>query len=176
MCGICGVLCFNRKVDEATLKTMVHSMHHRGPDNESGKIYTHGDGSCALGHARLSIIDLSPNANQPMEFGNLSIVFNGEIYNFKQLKTILEEKGHRFLLNSDTEVILHAFNEWGTDCVDKFIGMFSFAIYDGEKQMLHLFRDRAGVKPLYYYLKDDILIFASELKAIVKSPYFQKRI
>lgn len=176
MCGICGVLCFNRKVDEATLKTMVHSMHHRGPDNESGKIYTHGDVSCALGHARLSIIDLSPNANQPMEFGNLSIVFNGEIYNFKQLKTILEEKGHRFLLNSDTEVILHAFNEWGTDCVDKFIGMFSFAIYDGEKQMLHLFRDRAGVKPLYYYLKDDILIFASELKAIVKSPYFQKRI
>lgn len=176
MCGICGVLCFNRKVDETSLKTMVHSMHHRGPDNESGKIYTHGDVSCALGHARLSIIDLSPNANQPMELGNLSIVFNGEIYNFKQLKTILEEKGHQFLLNSDTEVILHAFNEWGTDCVDRFIGMFSFAIYDGEKQMLYLFRDRAGVKPLYYYLKDDMLIFASELKAIVKSPYFQKKI
>lgn len=170
MCGICGYI--DEKLSLETTTEMVAMMKHRGPDHQEARNYPRND--CSLGHARLSIIDLSDAANQPMEYAGLAIVFNGEVYNFKDIRHELEKCGHHFLLDSDTEVILHAYKEWGDKCVDKFVGMFAFAILDTASNELTLFRDRAGVKPLYYYVKDGVFLFASELKAFYKYPAFVK--
>ncbi|MFC1678022.1 asparagine synthase (glutamine-hydrolyzing) [Planctomycetota bacterium] len=170
MCGIAGIFNYeNRgKVEEEVLATMRDSMFHRGPDGAG--MWISPDRSVGLGHRRLSIVDLSESANQPMcnEDGRIWIVFNGEIYNHIEIRAELESQGHRFSTDhSDTEVIIHAYEQWGKDCVHKFRGMFAFAIWDDIKKELLLFRDRIGIKPLYYTFRKGQFIFASEIKAIL---------
>jgi len=171
MCGIAGFVDFRETTSEDTLRKMTTAMAHRGPDDAGIFMYNHTVG---LGHRRLSIIDISSGGHQPMHFQHLSIVFNGEIYNYKEVRKSLEAEGYTFDTNSDTGVILRAFHRWGTNAVHRFIGMFSFAIIDANEQKLYLFRDRAGVKPLYYYQHGDLLLFASELKAFHQHPQFIK--
>jgi len=166
MCGIVGILnmCGGFEVSRETLDRMNESQHHRGPD-EGGLFVDNGIG---LGHRRLSIIDLS-TGQQPLynEDRTVVIVFNGEIYNYRQLIPELQALGHRFSTKSDTEVVVHAWESWGEKCVERFRGMFAFALWDANKQTLFLARDRLGVKPLFYsYLPDGTFIFGSELKAL----------
>ena len=164
MCGICG---FNWK-DESLVVRMNDQMAHRGPD-QSG---TFCDNHVSLGHRRLSIIDLSADGRQPMtnEDGAIQLVFNGEIYNFQSLREELKAKGHVFTSRADTEVIIHAYEEYGLDAVTRLRGMFAFALWDSRRQRLWLVRDRIGIKPLYYSRRGDKLIFASEIKAILQDP------
>jgi asparagine synthase (glutamine-hydrolysing) len=162
MCGIAG---FNWK-DPTIVRQMADAMKHRGPD-DSG-LYC--DDAISLGHTRLSILDLSQKGHQPMHLGNLVIVYNGEIYNFKEIRNELEPLGYKFTSGTDTEVILAAYHRWGTNCVERFNGMWAFCIYDKDKQILLLSRDRFGIKPLYYYFDGRRFIFASELKAVKKHP------
>jgi asparagine synthase (glutamine-hydrolysing) len=160
MCGIAG---FNWK-DQSVIEAMTEAMKHRGPDDRG----SYSDDSISLGHTRLSILDLSPKGHQPMRFGNLVIVYNGEIYNFQEIRAELEQFGYKFLSDCDTEVILAAYHRWGEKCVERFNGMWAFCIYDKDKQTLFLSRDRFGIKPVYYYFDGSRFIFASELKAIKK--------
>lgn len=170
MCGICGVI-GNQPSKEIGLQ-MVQTMIHRGPDNQSVQVYA--DNHCVLGHARLSIIDLSETANQPMESGKYAIVFNGEVYNYKEIRAELSRLGHEFERQSDTEVVLHAYQQWGVHCLDRFIGMFAFAILDRKENKIFLARDRAGVKPLYYYQNGQTFMFASETKAFFPHPDYTR--
>ncbi|MFH0894548.1 MAG: asparagine synthetase B, partial [Bacteroidota bacterium] len=150
MCGICGIINFNgRVVEEKTLRSMMKVMKHRGPDDEG----TFVKENIGLGFVRLSIIDLSEKGHQPMtdESGRYVIVFNGEIYNYIELRQILVSKGYNFKSGSDTEVLLYSYMEWGKACLDKLNGMFAFAVYDKNSKILLLVRDRFGVKPVYYY-------------------------
>ncbi|MDP3770838.1 MAG: asparagine synthetase B, partial [bacterium] len=166
MCGIVGKLTFDqRPVTVAEVNRMVDAIAHRGPDDRG--VYV--DGPVGLGHARLSIIDLSPAGHQPMsdERGEAWITFNGEIYNFLELRQEFERDGIHFRSRSDTEVILAAYRKYGVDCVRRFRGMFAFAIWDASQRRLILARDRVGKKPLKFFLDDHQLIFASELKAIL---------
>jgi asparagine synthase (glutamine-hydrolysing) len=162
MCGING---FTWK-DASLIEKMNGALKHRGPDDQS----TYIDENISLGHRRLSIIDLSQAGRQPMENedGSIWIVFNGEVYNFGEIRSELAEKGHKFRSNTDTEVIIHAYEEWGCDSVERFNGMWAFALYDKAKNLLFLSRDRFGVKPLYYYYDDNGLIFSSEIKGILQ--------
>ncbi len=176
MCGICGFIDYKNFSDISILNKMVTSLHHRGPNDKGSIIYSLGQTNIGLGHTRLSILDLSMAGHQPMIFNHLTIVFNGEIYNFKEIKIELIKKGHKFISETDTEVILHSYLEWGNLCASKFIGMFVFVIYDRNTNKISLFRDRAGVKPLFYYWKDDLFMFASELKVLHEHPNFQKKI
>jgi asparagine synthase (glutamine-hydrolysing) len=176
MCGISGFIDFTKKTDIATLKNMSRTLVHRGPDGEGYGMYETPSASIGLAHRRLSIIDLSEGGHQPQQFEDLYITFNGEIYNYLEIKAALELKGHTFNSGSDTEVILHAYYEWGSAALQKFIGMFAFVIYDQRKQCLFACRDRAGVKPLFYYKTDHIFLFASELKALLQHPEFEKSI
>jgi asparagine synthase (glutamine-hydrolysing) len=176
MCGISGYIDFKNKLNENSLLNMVKSLKHRGPDDIGHDLTQLDFCTIGLAHARLSIIDLSPGGHQPMLFNHLKIVFNGEIYNFKEIRKDLEELGHCFKSSSDTEVILHAFQEWGKECVNRFIGMFAICIFDKIKNTVIFIRDRAGVKPLYYYWKEDLFLFASELKAFFTIPEFKKEI
>ncbi len=176
MCGHCGYIDFKRKSNTNILNTMIQTLNHRGPDNISVEQYSNKNAEVGLAHARLSIIDLSDRANQPMRFRQLTIVFNGEIYNFQEIKEELTQLGHHFEQESDTEMILHAYEQWGKDCLHKFIGMFSIVIHDKKNEEVIFVRDRVGAKPMHYYYKDDLFLFASEIKAIVKHPSFKKRI
>lgn len=176
MCGITGFIDFHSNSSESVLQNMLATMHHRGPDG-NGVFYEQNDNFClGLGHSRLSIIDLSSHANQPLYYKDWVIVFNGEIYNFREIKQELEILGHTFTTQSDTEVMLHAWEEWGQEAVHKFIGMFVFVIYHRLEHTLHIYRDRAGVKPLYYYWQDGLFLFASELKAFHPHPQFRKEL
>ncbi len=169
MCGIAGIVNLNRSpVRKDILESMVDVQRHRGPD-DSGM---HISGSVALGHARLSIIDLSKDASQPMsnQDSTLFIVHNGEIYNYLELREELTALGYDFKSKSDTEVILHAYEEWGEGCLNRFNGMWAFAILDTRKALLFCSRDRFGVKPFYYYLDSDLFVFSSEIKAILRHP------
>lgn len=176
MCGISGFIDFNKKTNISTLEKMNRTLAHRGPDGEGYKIYNTENAITGLGHRRLSIIDLSEGGSQPQKFENLHIVFNGEVYNYKEIKAELESKGHSFNSHSDTEVVLHAYKEWGSEALKKFIGMFAFVIYDDAAQTLFACRDRAGVKPLFYYYANGLFLFASELKALMQHPEFIKEI
>lgn len=176
MCGITGFIDSYKRTSKTILDEMTATLNHRGPDDSGTALYLDDYALVGFGHTRLSIIDLSPAGHQPMEYQNLSIIFNGEIYNYLEIKEELIDRGHRFQSTSDTEMILHAFKEWGTDCVERFIGMFAFVIYDRELRKVYVFRDRAGVKPFYYYQKEGLFMFGSELKAIMKHPSFEKRI
>jgi asparagine synthase (glutamine-hydrolysing) len=173
MCGIVGALSFKNssfRISESYLVRMRDTMAHRGPDGAGA--FISGDGRVGLGHRRLSIIDLSNNASQPManEDGTLQVVFNGEIYNHADIRTELEGLGgHRWKTDhSDTEVILHAFEQWGIDCVEKFRGMFAIALWDAKRRELWLIRDRMGVKPIYYSIHHGRITFASEIKALLE--------
>src|SRR5881396_933809 len=164
MCGICGVVYRNR-VGELDLRPMIDAQRHRGPD-DSGEWF---DDCCRLGHSRLSIIDLSEAGRQPLsnEDGSIWITYNGEIYNFQQLRKELEDFGYRFRTRTDTEVIVHAYERWGLDCLERLRGMFAFAIWDAPKKRLLLARDRTGKKPLFYTQQDNRFLFASELQALL---------
>lgn len=174
MCGICGFIDFNSKSDIDVLNRMVLTLHHRGPDDKGSEVFNHNRFNVGLGHTRLSILDISPAGHQPMHFEHLSVIFNGEIYNFNEIKNDLIKVGHQFKSESDTEVILHAFIEWGNSCVTKFIGMFVIVIFNKLTLEITIVRDRAGVKPLFYYWKDGLFLFASELKAFHQHPHFKK--
>src|SRR3989344_8762783 len=168
MCGITGIYSFKggNGIDQSLLRSMTKVLSYRGPDSEG--YYT--DSYVGLGHRRLSIIDLSEKGKQPMcnENGDIWIVFNGEIYNFMDLREDLEKRGHKFRSNTDTEVMIHAYEEYGEKCVNFFRGMFTFAIWDNrdkESKRLFIARDRVGKKPLFYYYDKNKFVFASELKS-----------
>lgn len=168
MCGITGILdTSGSKISKKILQKMNDTIVHRGPDGEGFYI----DGPLGFGHRRLAIIDLTDKGRQPMESfdGRYVITYNGEIYNYKELRSELEGIGYIFKSNSDTEVLLTAFCEWGIKSLLKLNGMFAFAIWDKHKKELKLVRDRYGIKPLYFFKKDSLLIFASEIKAILNS-------
>jgi asparagine synthase (glutamine-hydrolysing) len=179
MCGIVGILSFkdsDYQISANLLASMRDTMGHRGPDGKG--IWVSKDKKIGLAHRRLSIIDLSSAAHQPMcnEDGKLWISFNGEIYNHAEIRNELEKLGgHRWKTShSDTEVILHAYEQWGIDCLDKFRGMFAFSLWDGKERQLWLVRDRIGIKPLYYSIHHGRITFASEIKALLEDPE-QKR-
>ncbi|AEA42740.1 asparagine synthase (glutamine-hydrolyzing) [Fluviicola taffensis] len=176
MCGIAGFIDFQGASSEQDLEDMTHALEHRGPDGFGTFIQVGSNYKIGLGHRRLSILELSELGKQPMTWNQLTIVFNGEIYNFKEIKSDLEKLGHSFLAESDTEMILHAYSEWGEKCLDRFIGMFSFVVYDSKSEEIFIARDRAGVKPLFIYQKNGLFLFASELKAFHKHPQFEKKI
>jgi asparagine synthase (glutamine-hydrolysing) len=171
MCGISGLFYYsNEKIQPELIACINDTVKHRGPDFGKVELYE----NVALGHRRLSIIDLSTDANQPMSTsdGRYTIVFNGEIYNFKEIRLALEKGGVSFSSHSDTEVILHAFEAYGCDCFSMFNGMFALAIYDHTNGTLLLARDQFGIKPLYFSNSADVFIFGSEIKAILKHPSF----
>ena len=175
MCGICGYIHLDKskRPSGEILKSMMSTLSRRGPDDEGSFIKN----NVAFGHRRLSIIDLA-TGRQPIsnEDGSVVIIYNGEIYNFPELKKELEKKGHLFKTHSDTEVIVHAYEEYGEDCLKYFNGMFSLAIWDTKKELLFLARDRFGKKPLYYAVFDNQFIFGSELKALLKHPSVKREI
>ncbi len=168
MCGICGAFSFSgASVDRSLIDKMTQVIQHRGPDGSGSFV----SGRIGLGHRRLSIIDLSGGA-QPIsnEDDTLQVVFNGEIYNFIELRDELIKKGHVFKTESDTEVIVHGYEEWGKDCVSHFNGIFAFALWDETRRQLFLSRDHLGVKPLYYIQLGDLFLFSSEIKALLSAP------
>jgi asparagine synthase (glutamine-hydrolysing) len=176
MCGIAGFVDYKKSSGTDLLRSMTDALLHRGPDDGGHEVYETSQASIGFGQRRLSILDLSPLGHQPMHFGDLIVNFNGEIYNFKEIRQELVEKGYSFTSWSDTEVILKGWHCWGPDVIQKFIGMFAFALYDKQKEQVILIRDRAGIKPLYYYQGQDILLFGSELKALFPHPAFEKKI
>jgi asparagine synthase (glutamine-hydrolysing) len=202
MCGIAGIFSSTKLIDPSLIATMTRILRHRGPDDEgycavnvreksarplvgkesavSGRPiseFTEG-ANLFFGHRRLSILDVSPAGHQPMcdKDENVWIVFNGEIYNYIELKEDLAKKGYAFRTATDTEVLLYAYLEWGTDCLAKFNGMWAFVLYDRRKNIMWGSRDRFGVKPLYYYSKNGWFCFASEIKALVSLPFVDKQI
>ena len=180
MCGICGIWEYpatDGRIDLSLVESMRDEMRHRGPDDEGAAIFD--DGRLGLGFRRLSIIDLSPAGNQPMRgclAGQVWIVFNGEIYNHAELRQGLEQRGHKYASRTDTETILHLYEERGLDFVNDIEGDFGIALWDAEREQLVLARDRIGVKPLYFYHRDGRFIFASEIKAILKHPAVTREI
>jgi asparagine synthase (glutamine-hydrolysing) len=176
MCGITGFIDFKNRTSQEVLDSMTQTLHHRGPDANGKELLQTPKALIGLGHARLSIIDLTPSGRQPMTFNDYWICFNGEVYNYAEIKKDLVALGHSFVGGSDTEVILHAYIEWGEKAIEKFIGMFAFVIYNPVKQELFCVRDRAGIKPFFYYWKDGLFLFSSELKAFHAHPNFQKEL
>jgi asparagine synthase (glutamine-hydrolysing) len=176
MCGINGTIRFRGTVDRALLERQRDTMVHRGPD--SSGLWCSTDERVGFGHRRLAIIDLSPGGHQPMIDGETGtvITFNGEIYNYVELRDRLRTKGHVFRTHSDTEVILAAYREWGVECVSQLGGMFAFAIYDEAKHRVLLARDRAGEKPLFYRVDGEQFTFASEAKALLADPACPRRV
>ena len=176
MCGIVGIVSNTPQAQRAWLAIGRDAMTHRGPD-DAGEWWS-ADGRVGLAQRRLAVVDLSPAGHQPMHdaSGALSIVFNGEIYNFADLRAELIDKGHGFRSHSDTEVILAAYREWGKECLARFNGMFAFALFDARQQTVFLARDRAGEKPLFYHQAGGVLRFASELKALLADPALARRI
>ncbi len=175
MCGITGIFNLDgRPVSSVILRKMTDAIAHRGPDSEGFYV----DSFLGLGHRRLAVIDLSRAGHQPMTSSceKYSIAFNGEVYNFKELRRILEGYGHRFTSQSDTEVVLHAYMEWGPSCVEKFNGMFAFVLWDKTRQSLFLARDRYGIKPLYYSFQKNKFLFGSEQKAILAHDVVSKEL
>ncbi len=171
MCGIAGIFNTNgQPADRDALLRMAQCITHRGPDGE--RFYLDDQAGLGLAYRRLRIIDLSDAAMQPMtnEDGSLQLIFNGEIYNYIEMRPILEARGHRFSSKSDSETILHAYEEWGTDCLRRFNGMFAFALWDIRRRALFVARDRVGVKPLYYHWQNNTLVFASEIKTLFQHP------
>lgn len=166
MCGIAGIFQLDRSpVEPDRLARMMAVIAHRGPDADGCYV----QGEIGLGHRRLAIIDLSPAGHQPMtnEDGSIWITYNGEIYNYQEIKRELEAKGHVFRSQTDTEMVIHAYEEWGVDCLSRFNGMFAFALWDGRQRQLWLVRDRLGIKPLFYTYTPHYFLFGSEIKAIL---------
>ena len=175
MCGISGKISFSSKnISTQEIETMNDAIKHRGPDD--GGTYVSPDGKVGLGHRRLSIIDLSPLGHQPMRYlDRYEIVFNGEIYNFQEKRSMLEKEGYAFQSHSDTEVILALYDKYQEKCLDHLRGMFAFAIYDEKNNTLFVARDRVGKKPFKYYQDENVFMFASELKAILTQPEYERK-
>ena len=175
MCGICGKLNFEleKPVSKGLLKRMADAMHHRGPDDEG----YYASGSVGFGFRRLSIIDLA-TGHQPTsnEDGTVWIVFNGEIYNYQELRKELVSKGHSFRSQTDLVVIVHLYEELGPRCLERLRGMFAFAIWDSRQDVLVLARDRVGIKPLYYWQNHRSLVFGSEIKSILADPEVESEV
>jgi len=181
MCRITALIDFKKSIDysmENTIDKMRNTMQAGGPDDAGNFVEQNQSYSIAFGHRRLSIIDLSNCGHQPMlsENKNEVICFNGEIYNYKEIKAQLQAEGISFQFDNDTEVILKSYQRWGINCIEKFIGMFAFLLYDKKEKLMYAVRDRAGVKPLYYYHHDHLMLFSSELKSFHAHPHFQKKI
>ncbi|MFM7566609.1 MAG: asparagine synthase (glutamine-hydrolyzing) [Flavobacteriales bacterium] len=175
MCGIVGIVTLKAEPQARELERMTEKLKHRGPDHGETKAFAFTNHWVGMGHRRLSVIDLSAQANQPMAYEELTIVFNGEIYNFKAIRKTLETLGHVFNTSSDTEVLLHAFKAWGKDMVHQLNGMFALALFDRKNQRLYLMRDRFGVKPLCYFHHKELFLFSSESKAFHEHPGFDKK-
>ncbi|MCL4378750.1 MAG: hypothetical protein M1409_10335 [Actinobacteria bacterium] len=173
MCGIAGCVDFSHQPQRSLVSKMLSTIAYRGPDQKG--IYI--DEGIAMGIQRLSIIDLK-TGNQPMqdEDKTITVVFNGEIYNFLELRAKLEKKGYKFRTKSDTEVLIHAYKAFGKEMSKYLKGMFAFAIWDKRKKTIFVSRDPSGIKPLYYYQKGDLLLFGSELKTILAHPQVKKKI
>src|SRR3989338_4585215 len=171
LCGICG---FTGQNNRELLRRMNNRIEHRGPDGDG----FFEDSGISLGHRRLKIIDLSEKGKQPMcnEDGNIWVTFNGEIYNYMELRGQLESRGHKFRSATDTEVIVHAYEEYGENCAALFDGMFAFALWDVKQKKLVLARDPLGKKPLYYSVVDGQIYFASEIKALLENPELRRRV
>ena len=178
MCGITGFIDFNRRSTPEQLLAMANAIEHRGPDDKGGEFFQLSSAFVGLGFRRLSIIDLSAAGHQPMKNpeNNSWIVFNGEIYNFASIRSELEKSGHQFVSQTDTEVILKAYQQWGIECVNRFVGMFAIAIFVPEKNKIVFIRDRAGVKPFFYYFNNGLFLFGSELKSFHQHPEFVKQL
>lgn len=176
MCGISGFIDFKNTSSLEILKKGTDILAHRGPDGSGYEFFQLANSQVGLGHRRLSIIDLSEAGRQPMWYKHWCLIFNGEMYNYASVKAELETLGHQFVSHSDTEVVLHAWEQWGTNMIHRFIGMFAMVIYDTETRQMVCFRDRAGVKPFYYYWQDGLFLFASELKSFHEHPGFKKQI
>ncbi|MCT7358575.1 asparagine synthase (glutamine-hydrolyzing) [Thalassolituus pacificus] len=176
MCGIVGFIDFSNKSSLNLLKGMTDSLVHRGPDDSGYCFKVMPYGQVGLGHRRLSILDLSSHGHQPMSLDHITIVYNGEVYNFKEIRCRLEELGYLFSSDSDTEVILKAYHNWGLDAIKYFNGMYAMAIFDEVDCSLILIRDRLGVKPLYWYYENGLFIFGSELRSFHLHPGFTKKI
>ena len=175
MCGVNGIFFpgqASRFLPE--IKKMNHTIRHRGPDDEG----VYSDTDIILGHQRLSIIDLSPRGRQPMSDSNESIwvVCNGEVYNFKELRTQLESNGRTFRSESDTEVIIHGYKEWGIEVFNRLEGMFAFSLWDKNERQLYLVRDGCGIKPLFYFYNGKTLVWSSELKGLLASGLVERTI
>ena len=178
MCGVCGILHLGgAPIDERVAQRLLRTLRHRGPDDE-GSLWVNDGISLFLGHRRLSIIDLSAAGRQPFpnEDGTIAVVFNGEIYNFPQLREQLATKGHRFRSRTDTEVVVHLYEDEGPEGIRRLDGMFALALWDQRTRQLVLARDRAGKKPLYYYRDDPLVVFGSEIKAILDHPAVDRRL
>lgn len=181
MCGIAGILSTATRPEpqgagdsvslRAPLERMLARIDHRGPDDSGVSIFQSGAATVALAHTRLSILDLSPAGHQPMQDARTGnwITFNGEIYNFREVRQRLDANSSAWRSESDTEVILRAYERWGRDCLEHLRGMFAFAIWDNERQELFIARDRLGIKPLYYYAADRLFLFGSEVRALLAS-------
>ena len=172
MCGLSGFVApDHRRADPAIVRRMTATLRHRGPDDEGYYV----DGQVALGHRRLQIIDLT-TGHQPIanETGTVHAILNGEIYNYRRLAEQLRARGHRFTTSSDTEVIVHAWEEFGEDCLAEFDGMFAFVIWDAERQTLFAARDRMGEKPFYYAERNGWFVFGSELRALLAHPEIRR--
>src|SRR5262245_960285 len=169
MCGICGIA---GNIDRDVIERMTASLVHRGPDDGGIEIFP--GHALALGHRRLSILDLSPRGRQPMsnEDQSLWISFNGEIYNYRELRDLLGSFRHRFKSETDTETILHLYEDYGVEAFKRLNGMFAFALYDAARERLLLVRDQLGIKPLYYTEANGKLIFGSEIKAILAAEVY----
>jgi asparagine synthase (glutamine-hydrolysing) len=170
MCGIAGFCGFE---DRKLLREMCDAIRHRGPDGEG----YHVDKGICLGNRRLSIIDIE-GGSQPMynEDGSVVVVYNGEIYNFREIRKELEKRGHRFSTNSDTEVLVHGYEEYGHDILQRLNGMFAFALWDSKRRELFVARDRLGIKPLYYYWDGEVMVFCSEIKGLLKLPRIERKL
>ncbi len=176
MCGIVGFCDFNKKSNKQILIDMTDVLHHRGPDDSGYSFYENEYANIGLGHRRLSVLDLSSHGHQPMVFKALEIIYNGEVYNFKEIRVELENYDYTFESDSDTEVILKAYHKWGIKAIDRLNGMFSISIYDKENDKLIFVRDRTGIKPFYYYKEDNLFLFSSELKSFHEHKNFKKEI
>lgn len=181
MCGICGFIVHNKTDAEdydGILRKMTDVLAHRGPDTGGNYLANNGDCIIGMGHRRLSIIDLSEAANQPMgnENNSVTVIYNGEIYNYKDLTRDLKLKGHKFRSRSDTEVIVHLYEDMGIRCVDRLDGMFAFALWDKKKKRLFLARDRMGIKPLFYAFLNGNFYFSSEIKSLLTIPEISRKL
>lgn len=176
MCGIAGFIDFGNQSSPANARDMASAVPHRGPDGQGDFFYQGSNFQIGLGHRRLSIIDLSTAANQPLHYDGLHLIFNGEIYNYNEIRESLITKGHQFQTHSDSEVILHAWREWGEQAIDQWRGMFAIVLFDEKENRLTLIRDRAGVKPVNYYHHGDVFLFGSEFKAMMGHPAFEKKL
>jgi asparagine synthase (glutamine-hydrolysing) len=175
MCGIAGILNLNGEpVAHPTLKAMTDATAHRGPDGEGFWV----DDNIGFGHRRLAILDLSDAAHQPMKShdGQVVLIYNGEVYNFRELRRELEEEGYNFRSSGDTEVVLNAYHAWGSDCIKRFNGMFAFAVWDARRETLFMARDRYGIKPLYYWCSGSTLLFASEIKSLLQHHALSRKV